>query len=216
MIRGVLFDLDGLMADSEPLAEWAWNEVLGRYGHRLDDALLQEILGLRVIDSAHVLQQRLELPLSPQEAMAERDRVFLAAVPERLAPLPGLFRLLDELEARGIPRAVATSGHRGYAQLALRTLGVVKRFHALATGDEVARGKPAPDIFLLAADRLDIPPAGCLVLEDSPLGIAAAKAAGMRVVAVPNPRIPAAEFSQADHVFDSLVAVHEKLDELLI
>jgi HAD superfamily hydrolase (TIGR01509 family) len=148
--------------------------------------------------------------------MAERDRVFLAAVPERLAPLPGLFRLLDELEARGIPRAVATSGHRHYAQLALRTLGVADRFQALATGDEVARGKPAPDIFLLAAERLGVQPTGCLVLEDSHLGVAAAKAAGMRAVAVPNPRIPAAQFSEADYVFDSLVAVHEKLDELLV
>lgn len=203
------------MADSEPLAEWAWNEVLARYGRRLDDALMQEILGLRVVDSARLLCRRFELPLSPEEATAARDRVFLEAVPTQLCARPGLGPLLDAVDERGLKLGVATSGHRRYVTLALRTLGVEDRFQAVATGDEVTRGKPAPDVFLLAAERLGVPPAGCLVLEDAPLGVAAARAAGMVCVAVPNPRIAAARFGQADRVLPSLEAVQAELDELL-
>ena len=203
------------MADSEPLAEWAWNEVLARYGHRLDEALMQEILGLRVVDSARLLCRRFGLPLSPEEAAAARDRVFLEAVPTQLRAQPGLDPLLDALAERGLTLGVATSGHGRYVALALRTLRVERRFQAVVTGDDVTRGKPAPDVFLLAAERLGVPPAGCLVLEDAPLGVAAARAAGMVCVAVPNPRIAPAQFGHADRVLPSLEAVQAELDELL-
>ncbi|MBN1179558.1 MAG: HAD family phosphatase [Anaerolineae bacterium] len=215
MIRAVLFDFDGLMADSEPLAEWAWNQVLTPYGHRLNGQILEAVLGLRVIDTSRFLCRHFDLPLSPEEAMAERERVFLDAVPAQLRACDGLYPLLDELAARGVPLAVATSGHRGYITLALETLGVADRFQALATGDEVANGKPAPDVYLLAAQRLDVPPAACLVLEDAPLGIASARAAGMACVAVPNPRLPPDAFGAANWVFPSLAAVLEHLDTLI-
>jgi len=214
-VRAVLFDLDGLMADSEPLAEWAWNQVLARYGYRLDNGTLQEILGLRVVDSARLICQRFSLPLSPQEAAAERDRLFLDAVPVRLRARPGLYALLDALAARGLPLGVATSGHRRYVTLALQTMGVEGCFQVVAAGDEVARGKPAPDVYLLAAGRLGVSPACCLVLEDAPLGVAAACAAGMVCVAVPNRRTALLDFSHACWVFSSLEEVRGALDDLL-
>lgn len=203
------------MADSESLAEWAWNEVLGPYGRRLSPELMEEILGLRVADSARLICARFRLPLSPRDAAAERDRLFMEAVPTRLRARPGLYSLLDDLAARGVPLGIATSGHRRYVTLALRTLGVEGRFQAVATGDEVARGKPAPDVFLLAADRLGVPPPRCLVLEDAPLGIAAARAAGMICVAVPNSHTAPLGFSQAHRVLSSLDDVRRSLDELL-
>ncbi len=203
------------MVDSEPLAKWAWNQVLARYGHHLDEESAQGILGLRVIDSAAFLCRRFQLPLTPQEAMAEKDRLFLAAVPDKLRARPGLYPLLDELARRGLPLGVATSGHRRYVGLALSTLGLNGRFQAIATGDEVAHGKPAPDVYLLAAERLAVPPAHCLALEDAPLGVAAARAAGMFCVAVPSPEAASADFSHASRVLPSLKAVQETLDELL-
>lgn len=214
-MEAAIFDLDGLMADSEPLAEWAWNQVLARHGHGLDDATLQDILGLRVIDSARLLCQRYQLPMSPEEAAAARDNLFLEAVPHQLRPCAGLFPLLDDLSARGLRLGVATSGHTRYAALALRTLGVDGRFRAVATGDQVRHGKPAPDVYLLAASLLGVSPTACLALEDTPLGVAAARAAGMVCVAVPNPRVRATEFSAAHHVFPSLEAVRRALDPLL-
>lgn len=215
MIESVIFDFDGLMADSEPLSVWAWNQILARYGCQLDDDVLQGVLGFRIIDSAAVFCQEYQLPLTPQEAADARDAVFLAAVPDRLEPLPGLYPLLDTLADRGLALAVASSGHRRYIDLALRTLGLADRFPVIATGDEVTHGKPAPDIFLLAAERLGIEPAACLVLEDSAMGVAAAQAAGTACAAVPNPHIPPVEFAAADWIFPSLVEVRQSLDDLL-
>jgi len=215
VIGAVLFDLDGLMADSEPLARWAWDETLAAYGHRLDDQAYHAILGLRLSDSARVLCERFALPVSPAQAAEERDRLFLEAVPVRLHARPGLYRLLDALAERGLPLGVATSGHRRYVRLALETLGVAGRFQAVVTGDDVQRGKPAPDVYLLAAERLGVAPARCMALEDTPLGLAAARAAGMLCVAVPNADTASADFSAADRCFPSLDAVAAALDGLL-
>ena len=214
-LQAVIFDLDGLMVDSEPLAEWAWSQVLASYGHKLDDQTFRDVLGLRVADSARVMCQRYGLPISPEEACAERDRLFLEAIPTRLRACRGLYPLLDELTARKLPLGLATSGHRRYVTLALRTLGLEGRFRAIATGDEVSRGKPAPDIYLLAAERLGVPHDRCLALEDSLLGVESALAAGMACVVVPTRWTASLEFPGAYRVFDSLNEVREALDDLL-
>jgi len=213
-LQAMVFDLDGLMADSEPLALWAWNQTLERFGHRLDDETLRDGLGMRVIDSARVICQRFSLPISPEQAMAEENRLFLEAVPTRLRACAGLYPLLDELTARGVPLAIGTSGHRRYVALALRTLGIEGRFQAVVTGDEVARGKPAPDTYLMVAQRLDVPPERCLVLEDAPLGVESACAAGMICAAVPNQWTASLDFPGAYRVFASLNEVVEALDDL--
>jgi HAD superfamily hydrolase (TIGR01509 family) len=215
VLQAVIFDLDGLMVDSESLAEQAWRQVLAGYGRKLDDQTFREILGLRVADSACLICERFHLPISSEEAQAERDRLFLEAVPTRLRARPGLYPLLDELTVRGLPLGVATSGHRQYVTLALRTVELAGRFRAVATGDEVEQGKPAPDIYLLAAERLDVPPACCLALEDAPLGVESACAAGMTCVAVPNRWTVSLEFPGAYRVFPSLNEVRESLDDLL-
>ncbi|MEE8390018.1 MAG: HAD-IA family hydrolase, partial [Anaerolineae bacterium] len=170
--------------------------------------------GLRVADSARVMCQRYNLPISSEEAHAERDRLFLEAVPTRLRACPGLTPLLDELTARGLPLGLATSGHRQYVNLALRTLELEDHFRAIATGDEVSRGKPAPDIYLLAAERLGVSPACCLALEDSLLGAESALAAGMACVVVPTRWTASLEFPAACRVFSSLNEVREALDGL--
>jgi beta-phosphoglucomutase-like phosphatase (HAD superfamily) len=141
----VVFDLDGLMVVSEPLAEWAWNQVLARYGQQMAPETFRAILGLRVVDSARIVCKRLGLPVSPEEALAERDRAFLEAVPTRLEARPGLYTLMDELDHRGLALGLATSGHRRYVDLALKTIGLEDRFHAVATGESVEQGKPAPE-----------------------------------------------------------------------
>jgi HAD superfamily hydrolase (TIGR01509 family) len=213
--QAIIFDLDGLMADSEPLAEWSWNQVLTRYGHQMDQQTFRDVLGMRVADSSRFICERFRLPISAEEAMAERDQLFLEAVPTRLQARPGLYSLLDELVARDLPLGVATSGHRRYVTLALQTLGLESRFQAIARGDEVERGKPAPDVFLLAAERLGISPDSCLALEDAPLGVESAVTAGMVCLAVPNERTPPPHFSSAYCIFPSLNEVREALGDLL-
>ncbi|MCX7682958.1 MAG: HAD-IA family hydrolase [Anaerolineae bacterium] len=213
-IAAVIFDLDGLMADSEPLAEWAWKQILARYGHELDAHTFQSIQGLRVADSAALLCARFALPISPEEAQAERERLVLEAIPARLQAKPGLYHLLSELETRALPLGLATSSSLAHARLSLQVLGVAERFRAIATGDDVTKGKPAPDLYLTAAERLGVPPPRCLALDDSPPGIEAAIAAGMFPVAVPTAWTATLEFSGC-RVFSSLYEVAASLDELL-
>jgi HAD superfamily hydrolase (TIGR01509 family) len=214
--QAIIFDLDGLMVDSESLAEWAWTQVLASYGHKLDAQVFRDVLGLRVADSARVMCQRYDLPITSEEAQAERNRLFLEAVPTRLRACSGLYPLLDELTARRLPLGLATSGHREYVNLALRTLGLEDHFRAVATGDDVSRGKPAPDIYRLAAERLGVSPAHCLALEDSLLGAESALAAGMACVVVPTRWTASLEFPDGCHVFSSLNEVREALDDLLV
>jgi HAD superfamily hydrolase (TIGR01509 family) len=212
-LRAIVFDMDGLMVDSEPLARQAWDQVLREYGHRLGDDVHRRIVGRRSADSAQIVHDAYALPLSVQELVtaktAEWEKIWRRGLP----PMPGLSAIHARLVAGAIPWAVATSSPRGYAEAVLRKLGM-DDWHALAGGDEVVQGKPAPDIYLLAARRLNIAPELCLALEDSVPGGQAALAAGMTIGVIPSGTPPAA-FDFADYLFDSLVEVADRLDELL-
>jgi len=215
-VEAVIFDLDGLMVDSEPLAKQAWRMLLARYGHTLDQEIINAMLGLRLADSSLLVTERFGLPLPASRIAAEEKHIFMGLLDGNLRPMPGLSDLLRAVDARGLPRAVATSSGRDYALIALRTVGVADGFAAIVTGDDVMHGKPAPDIYLAAAAELGRQAASCLALEDSPIGVSAAKAAGMRCVAVPNELTAELDLRMADRVFPSLMAVTDQLDNLLL
>jgi len=214
-IQAVIFDLDGLMVDSEPLAREAWRTLLAGYGHTLDEGLVNAMLGLRLMDTSQLVKERFDLPLTVEEIAKRRSELLLASIPGNLEPMPGLIELLKAIDARGLQRAVATSSPGFYARVALREIGVADGFASVISGDMVLRGKPAPDIYLAAAASLALSPAVCLALEDSPNGVRAAKAAGMQCVAVPNELSAGLDLNAADQVFSSLAAVAERLDELV-
>ncbi|MDI3342013.1 MAG: HAD family phosphatase [Sphaerobacter sp.] len=214
LVRAVVFDLDGLLVDSEPVQIAAWETFLAECGHRLDEGLLGELFGLRLRDSARLLRDRLGLPLSVEAIVAQRDAHFFAALPGRLHPMPGARELVAALRARAVPLALATSGHRRYVDLVLAALELAGAFAVAVTGDDVVAGKPAPDIYLAAATGLGLPPGCCLALEDAPHGVAAAKVAGLRCLAVPNAMtasLPGLE--RADAILTSLHEVLPWLDE---
>jgi HAD superfamily hydrolase (TIGR01509 family) len=211
----IVFVMDGLMVDTEPLARAAWDEVLAPYGRAVSDDLYRRMLGRRTVESAGYVLDAFSLPLTADDLIARKTAVFLDSLNGGAPPMPGLFDLLGAIEARGLPWAVATSTPRPTAEIILGSLGVLDRLSALATGDEVAHGKPAPDIFLLAAGRLGVDPARCLALEDTPTGCTAAAAAGMRVIAVPGEWTDRAAFGCAFRVAGSLVDVARDLPDLL-
>ena len=204
MIDAVLFDFDGLLADSEPLQKAAWRVYLAHHGYALDEALVDRMFGLRLLESAMLVQQTLALPFPVEQIMAERDAIFLASLPGVLQPMPHAREAVAAVRARGLRTALATSGHARYIALALGELGLHAAFDVVVTGDTVPHGKPAPDIFLRAAALIDVEPRRCVVVEDAPHGIAAAKAAGMLAVAVPNDLTDGLDFSAADVVCSSL------------
>lgn len=203
MIEVVIFDMDGLMVDTEPLSQQAWQMAIRPYGHTLDDATYQRMVGLRSDQSIQIVLQTFDLPLTAAELYAQKNEHYRQLRAEGIPVMPGLWALLEAVESRQLPWGVATSSSRTQAEEVLTRLGLAERCHALAAGNEVAHGKPAPDIYLLVAQQLNVPPDRCLALEDSLPGSQAALAAGMITVVVPNGRSPA-DFPHAHHILPSL------------
>lgn len=214
-VQAVIFDMDGLMVDTEPLALQAWQQVLTAYGYTLDEALYRQMVGRRTDQSTQMLLDVYALPLTAAELMQRKTAVFARMRAQGVPVMPGLAELEAALAARAMPWGVATSSPRAHAVEILQQLGLTAVCQAIAAGDEVAQGKPAPDIYLLAAQRLGVAPAACLALEDSAPGCQAALAAGMQVVAVPNGFTKTADFSFVPHVLSSLHDVAAQLDRLV-
>lgn len=214
-ITAVLFDMDGLMFDTERLILRAWQRAMADFGYTASEEVFLASVGM-TLESTNQLLRAAYGPNFPLEATNDRTGEYVwQEVDARGAPLkPGLLALLDFLEAHGVSKAVASSSERATIDRLLASVGLTERFAATVAGDEVAQGKPAPDIFLLAAQRLGIEPAHCLVLEDSNPGGRAAQAAGMAVIVVPDLKPPADDVaSLAAAVLPDLHAVRMWLEQ---
>jgi HAD superfamily hydrolase (TIGR01509 family) len=204
VIRAVVFDLDGLMFNTEELFHHAGHELLRRRGLAMTHELLTQMMGRRPHEAFTVLVDTLGLSETIEELLAESVVIFNEYRAERLAPMPGLFEMLAAIERRGLPKGVATSSPRRYLEEILGQFSLLDRFHLTLTAEDVTHGKPHPEIYLTAAERLGVTPPEMLVLEDSETGTRAAAAAGAVVVSVPHQHSRHHDFSVATHVADSL------------
>lgn len=211
----VLFDMDGLMVDTEPLSRASWDRVLAPHGVSIANDLYGRMLGRRTTESVEMVLAAHTLPWTAEDLIARKTAAFMEILREGIPAMPGLWVLLDALERRGVPWGVATSSPRPIAEVVLRGLSLEGRCRALAAGDEVVHGKPAPDIYLLAAERMGVHPAACLALEDSAPGCASAAAADMRVAVVTAELPPGATFACAHRRYSNLDEVAADLDDLL-
>lgn len=214
-IQCLIFDLDGLLVDSEPLARQVWEKVVGQYDRVLDDQTYSRIVGLRLEETSCFLQERLDIPAEPAELARQKEDFLTQLSQEGVPSMPGLDTLMRELQLRQIPWGVATSNRTAFATQVLQQLDLWSTCKSLTTGQDVQRGKPAPDIYLLAAERMTVMPQHCLALEDSVPGAQAARAAGMVTVAIPGAHEAVQAFYFVDFVYDSLGDVAEDLDKLL-
>ena len=205
-LRAVIFDLDGILADSEP---W-WNEIdsklLAEYGVIYRGEYHREVLGVSYRLAVEFYKKAFGLSASIEELMRRRGEIATEFFANRVGLFPSTKRTLERLRDMKVRLAIATSSVSASARPFLDRHGLTPFFDGIVTGDEIERGKPDPDIYLRAAKKLGIRADACLVIEDALSGIAAGKAAGMRVAAIPDRRfVEARDYEkEADYVLGNL------------
>ncbi|HTN76832.1 MAG TPA: HAD-IA family hydrolase [Pirellulaceae bacterium] len=203
-LRAVCFDLDGTMFNTEEIYWDVGHTLLTRRGKQVTRALLDQMMGRPSRVALQIMIDFHGLNATVPELQAETTTIFTSLLDTRLALMPGLSALLDAIEAAGLPKAIATSSHRAYLDDVLARFQLTDRFAFALTGDDVQDGKPHPEIYLAAAQRLNVSPAEMLVLEDSENGCKAAIAAGAFTVAVPGDHSRQHNFSGVAFEADSL------------
>jgi HAD superfamily hydrolase (TIGR01509 family) len=204
-IRSVVFDLDGLMIDSEPIFAEAARRVLARRGLQIVPEILQKMLGMPGRQALPIFRDHYKLSESVEELATECRGHFYDVLGSSPPPLlPGVLELLERLEQAGTPKAIATSSRRVYVDRVLTPHRLLDRFSFILTSDDVEFGKPHPEIYRKAVARFGHDASEVLVLEDSPNGLRAAKGAGARCIVVPHALVPRADIVDADAILESL------------
>ena len=204
-VEAVVFDLDGVLIQTEEV----WDEVREQYvrerGGRYDAEAQRAMMGMSSTEWSRFLHDELGVPDEPEAISAEVVRRMEARYRERLPLIDGAVEAVQRLAARW-PLGLASSSNRPLIDAVLELAGLTEYFRVTVSSEEVARGKPAPDVYLATARRLGVAPERCAAIEDSHSGIRSAKAAGMRVLAIPNPSFPPGDdaLSLADDVLGSL------------
>ena len=203
--QAVAFDMDGLMFNTEDLYDEVGDTLLQRHGQRFTRQLKLEMMGRPGQEALAIMKQRCKLPQSVEELREEVKQIFSVLLPGRIEMMPGLDVLLNFLEQHKIPKCVATSSHRQFATEALGSFELEPRFEFVLTADDVQNGKPDPEVYLAAAQRMGINTEQLLVLEDSTIGSRAAVAAGAFTIAVPTAHSIGGDFSHVGYVAESLL-----------
>jgi beta-phosphoglucomutase family hydrolase len=179
-IRGLVFDCDGTIADTMPAHYKAWVRALGEHGHDFPEALFYEMAGIPSVKIIEILNEKHGYRLPVQETADIKESYFVEMIPH-ITPIEPVVKFVHDYAGK-LPLAVATGGTRAICTKTLASLNLLQHFQAIVTADDVAHGKPAPDIFLEAARRLHVPAEQCAAFEDAELGLASARAAGMHVI----------------------------------
>jgi HAD superfamily hydrolase (TIGR01509 family) len=212
VIEAVVFDLDGVLVDSEEIWDRAREQLARERGGRWHDQAQRDMMGMSSTEWSRYMHDVIGLEEPPEEINREVVRRLTELYRQELPVIPGAKQAVERLAAQW-PLGLASSSNRELIDLVLELLGVRQLFQATVSSEEVARGKPAPDVYLEAARRLGVDPAHTAAVEDSRNGILAAKAAGMRVIAIPNRRYPPAAdaLGLADEVVGSVAELSSAL-----
>jgi HAD superfamily hydrolase (TIGR01509 family) len=217
-VKAVVFDMDGLMLDTEPLYKVSWQNAANRLGYHISNELFFTLLGKNNSDSERIVLEALgqDFPIDEFKGLWPeiwRDLVLSNGI----KPKEGLYEFLDFLDLRSIPFGVATSSDEMDAHLSLKSVNIIERLKFIITGDKIDNGKPAPDIYLEAAKILAVEPAFCIALEDSSSGAKAAISAGMTTIVIPDLVKPTEEIAaSAFAVLSSLAEAKTMVENLLM
>ena len=209
-IRAVIFDLDGLIVDSEPLHQAAFHRLFQNHGidyHFDEDEYGRHFVGIPVSQNTAWLPPRFDWNKPVAELIQEREQIFegLIANPINLKAFPGLRKVLDVLQEKKLRTAVASGSPRHHVTMVLQGLQIESYFSVILGGNDVPKKKPAPDVYIRAIELLGFPSEDCIALEDSITGVVAAKSAGLKVFAVPNRYTQHQDLSAADICLSSLI-----------
>lgn len=206
MIKAVIFDMDGLMIETEHLQSKAFEGVLEGYGKAPilnQDGIVQQV-GWTTKRMWLLFKDKYKLDEDVEVLIDKKQDKYLELLEKQIIAKDGLLKLLKLLKEHEIKIAVASSSVLSHIKLIVSKLNIKQYFNALISGEDLKRSKPYPDIFLKTAQELGVKPKECVVLEDAGVGILAGKRAGMKVIAVPNRYTKSHDFSKADLVLDSL------------
>lgn len=206
MIEAILFDMDGVIIDSEPLHKETFFLMADKLGFSMNDKAYDAFIGRSAVSQWQYAVDTFDLDKPAKVLAQEQIAMFMEQldIPGKATPSPGLDVILKFIEKRCLLSGLASSNDRPVVEKIVRLLGLEKYLKAVVSADDAARAKPAPDVFLLAAQKIGVSPDRCLVVEDASNGIRAAKAAGMSCIAYKNPNSGEQNLSEADYQVDRL------------
>lgn len=217
MMKAVIFDVDGTLLDTERIYMQAWKDAAAELGYEITDELLRKTRAINVKEAARIFESEIGNGFSYDKTRVVRVRIAEEII-QRESPIlkPGVTELLAFLQEKRIRLSVASSTHLKGTKEHLSESGILEPFEVVVGGDMVTKGKPNPDIFLKAAELLHLAPEECLVVEDSPAGIRAAHAAGMKAVLVPDQAAITQEIIEmSDVVLESLLDMPAYVEKLM-
>lgn len=216
MINAVIFDMDGVIINSEPIQSKAFEQVIKDYGKKpqLQNNGLVQIPGLRSSENWDIIKKTHGINEDTIILIEKRRLVYQTLLQSHLISMPGVLSFLTFLKKHNYKIALASSSANFNIDMVLSGLKITSFFQVIVSGENVKKSKPDPDIYLETAHQLNTPPKQCLVIEDTYAGVIAAKAAGMKVVAVPNKYTKKLDFSIADLIVKSLLS--KKLSSFIL
>jgi HAD superfamily hydrolase (TIGR01509 family) len=218
MIKAVIYDLDDLMVNSDPIHILAWEMLLKEFNHSFSEIPLEirtTFIGKRIIDISKDIITALKIETDFDSFYKKRINLFLQIVRDKLEAMPGLIQSINLFKSKNLKIALASSGERRYIDLVLDKFNIRNYYDVIVSGDSVKKGKPDPETYLVACEKLGYKPEDCVVLEDAKNGIESAKSAGCKCIAIINLNTPVQDHSKADLILNSLLDVSmDKINSL--
>lgn len=213
-LQALIFDMDGLMIDSERLYFEAEREIAGKFHKEVKEETLWKMMGRKPLEGLTIFVRDLSLPIDPIEAVRIRHDLMRQKMLNDLEAMPGFFHIIDAFSGK-LRLAVSTGAPKEFLDIAVDKLAIRHKFEVLQASDEIINGKPHPEIFLKTCQKLGLEPEACLVLEDSENGVKAGKGAGCYVIAVPSEYTAKQDFRSADFVAADLFEAEKHIRKLM-